>query len=134
MHGRIESGRPYRPIRADGSRAWACDDPPVLTHLEVDRSHLAVQRQTRCGDRRRRHGSVSGQECLERLPRLLGPMRRESRFSDQRLRSQEDLFRRWEVRRKSWTGYAAIPKPLRCSTGLREPSETLIRASLYQRM
>jgi len=41
--------------------------------------------------------------------------------------------RGWEMRRKSWTGYAAIPKFLRCSTGLREPSEILIRASLYQR-
>ena len=38
------------------------------------------------------------------------------------------------VRPKTWTGYAAIPKLLRCSVGLRKPSEILIRASLYQRM
>jgi hypothetical protein len=51
-----------RPIRGDRGRTWAGDDPPVLMHLEVDRPHLAVQRQPGGRDRRRRHGSMSGQE------------------------------------------------------------------------
>ncbi len=38
------------------------------------------------------------------------------------------------VRRISWTGYAMSPRLLRYSTGLRAPSEILIRFSLYQRM
>lgn len=38
------------------------------------------------------------------------------------------------VRTISWTCYIAIPRDLRCSTGLIDPSEILIRASLYQRM
>ncbi len=38
------------------------------------------------------------------------------------------------VRTKTWTGYAARPRLLRCSEGLRKPSELLIRTSLYQRM
>ena len=43
--------------------------------------------------------------------------------------------RTWRgVRPKTWTGYAAIPELLRCSVGLRKPSEILIRTSLYQRM
>ena len=39
-----------------------------------------------------------------------------------------------EVRTFSWTDYAAIPRYCRYSTGLRPPSESLIRCWLYQRM
>ena len=38
------------------------------------------------------------------------------------------------MRTKTWTGYAAMPRRRRCWAGLRNPSELLIRTSLYQRM
>ena len=47
---------------------------------------------------------------------------------------QTGTFGQKGMRHKSWTGYAAIPRALRYSTGLRAPNEILIRCSLYQRM
>lgn len=40
----------------------------------------------------------------------------------------------WGVRTISWTGQTAIPRLVRCSAGLRKPSDILIRVSLYHRM
>jgi hypothetical protein len=51
--------------------------------------------------------------------------------ASRRIRISSD---RLELRLKPWTAYAAIPRLSRYSSGQNEPSETLIRFALYQRM